>query len=372
MIWAFVFINYAALKNSAGGIKVVWEELGNAIFRIQSNSLAMPITVFAATYFLVFLIKFIAQTQLKALAQRTNNKFDDILIGAISEIHWPFNLIISLYTASHFAPQYPQANTWLGFLALIIFLYYAVRILQKIIRLLIDGYVYEHASANKGHDPGIIIFLSKFTSYSLWLLAALIILDNIGFDINALLAGLGIAGIAIALALQNVLADVFSAISIYFDKPFRKGDFIILGAEMGTVQKVGIKTTRIQALQGEEIVISNRELTETRIHNYGRMAKRRVQFNTGITYETPEKKMPQANEIIRKSIESVKGAEVDRVHFKEFGDFSLIFEAVYYLPTSDYNAYMDAQQKVNTEIMKGFAKNKIEFAYPTSKVFLAK
>src|SRR3989344_5740426 len=159
----------------------------------------------------------------------------------------------------------------------------------------IDDYVTEHyLETHQGgaakYDPMIIIFMSRFAYYIAALFAVLIIASNAGFDVNALIAGLGVAGIAIALALQNILSDVFSSISIYFDKPFKAGDFIILGTDMGIVKKIGIKTTRIQALQGEEIVISNRELTELRIHNFGKMKERRIEFRFGVVYETPQSK----------------------------------------------------------------------------------
>jgi small-conductance mechanosensitive channel len=206
----------------------------------------------------------------------------------------------------------------------------------------------------------------------LWVFAALLILSNLGYDITALMAGLGIGGIAIALALQNVLEDIFSSLSIYFDKPFVVGDFIILGDDLGEVQKIGIKTTRIKHLQGQELVVSNKELTSTRIHNYGKMKKRRVVFDFGVVYDTPVKKLKKIPDIIKNVVESAGPTTFDRAHFKKFWESSLNFEVVYYITGSDYNAYMDIQESINLAIMEEFESMGVEFAYPTQTVYLNK
>ena len=198
------------------------------------------------------------------------------------------------------------------------------------------------------------------------------VLSNLGYNVTTLVAGLGIGGLAIAFALQKVLEDIFSSVSIYFDKPFEIGDFIIVGEQMGVVKKIGIKSTRIQALQGEEIVISNRELTSVRIQNFKRMEKRRVAFSFGVLYSTSNAKLKKAIEMVKKIVEKAEHADLDRVHFKAFGSSSLDFEVVYYLKSRDYNVYMDTQQEINFAIKEAFEKEKIEFAYPTQTIHLAK
>lgn len=218
--------------------------------------------------------------------------------------------------------------------------------------------------------PMVIDFLSKFLKVSLWGVAVIFILSNLGYNVSTLVAGLGIGGIAIALAVQNVLGDIFSSLSIYFDKPFVVGDFIIVGEDLGVVKKIGIKSTRIQTLQGQELVISNRELTESRINNYKKMERRRIVFGFGIKYETPLKKVKKIPGIVKDIVNNMELAQADRVHFKEFGDFSLNFEAVYYLNSSEYNKYMDTQEEINFAIKERFEKEDIEFAYPTQTVFV--
>ncbi len=205
-----------------------------------------------------------------------------------------------------------------------------------------------------------------------WIILFLLILANLGVEITALIAGLGIGGIAIALALQSILSDLFASFSIYFDKPFEEGDFIIIGNDMGVVKDIGIKTTRIQTLQGQELVVSNSEMTKTRINNYKKMKERRIVFQFGVTYNTPNTKMKKVNDIVKKVIKGIKIARLDRVNFHKFGDSSLNYEVVYFLDTSDYNEYMNVQEKINLEVKKEFEKAGIEFAFPTRTVYLEK
>ena len=177
---------------------------------------------------------------------------------------------------------------------------------------------------------------------------------------------------AIALAVQNILGDMFSSFSIYFDRPFEVGDFIIVGDHMGVVKKIGLKTTRIQALQGEEIVISNAELTSTRIRNFKKMQKRRIVFTVGVTYDTPKEKLEKIPSIVATIMAKVENADLDRVHFKEFADSSLNYEIVFYALTGDFGKYMDSRQAINLGLIEAFGKEGIEFAFPTQTVHLAK
>ena len=184
--------------------------------------------------------------------------------------------------------------------------------------------------------------------------------------------GMGVAGIAIAFALQNVLSDVFSAFSIYFDRPFEIGDFIIVGEYAGIVTKIGMKSTRVKLLQGEELVLSNRELTSASVRNFKKMKKRRIMFHFGVTYDIPLKKLKKIPEMVKKIIDGVELADADRVHFREYGDFSLNFEVVYYMKIGDYVRYMDTQQEINFAIKEAFEKEGIEMAFPTQTIFLNK
>ncbi|MFP4567511.1 MAG: mechanosensitive ion channel family protein [Candidatus Woesearchaeota archaeon] len=184
-------------------------------------------------------------------------------------------------------------------------------------------------------------------------------------NLLTIFAGLGLASVVIAFALQNVLSDLFASVAIYFDRPFGKGDFIITGTDMGTVQSIGIKSTRIKTLNGEELIVSNRELTDTRVRNFKNMEKRRVALNVGVQYDTPLDKLKKIPKIIEKIFEKINDAELSRAHFKSFMDSSLEFEAIYFIKSKEYQLYMDTQQYVNLEIIKIFRKEGIEFAFPT-------
>ena len=213
--------------------------------------------------------------------------------------------------------------------------------------------------------------LTNFVKILIWGGGIILLLDNLGFKVSAIIAGLGIGGVAVALAAQAVLGDVFSFFAIMLDRPFELGDFIIIGDFMGTVEHVGIKTTRLRSLGGEQLVFSNTDLTNSRVRNYKRMDQRRILFKVGVTYQTSPAQLREIPDIIKSAIGKIKNTVFDRAHFASFGDFSLVIEVVYYVLSAEYNVYMDVQQQINLAISEEFAKRGIEFAYPTQTVFLA-
>lgn len=205
-----------------------------------------------------------------------------------------------------------------------------------------------------------------------WALALLFALDQLGFDITALVAGLGIGGVAVALAVQNILGDLLGSLSIVLDKPFVVGDFIVVGDDLGTVEHIGIKTTRVRALSGELIIFPNGDLLKSRIHNYKRMYERRVLFRIDVIYETPPEKLELIPGLVRHAIELQQKTRFDRAHLKECGAHSYVFEAVHFVIDPDFNVHMDIHQAVNLAIIRAFEHEEIEFAYPTQTLFLAK
>ena len=213
-------------------------------------------------------------------------------------------------------------------------------------------------------------FIIMIIRIFVWTIGIVVLLDNMNVEISGLLTGLGISGIAIAFASQKVLADIFSYFTIFFDRPFDIGDFIIIGEHRGTVSHIGLKTTRIKSLSGEELVFSNNDLTDSRISNYGKMKERRINFKIGVVYSTSLEKLEKIPEIIEKIINNVEKTTFDRAHFSSYGDFSLIFEVVYYVKDSDYKVYMDIQEKINLEIKRKFEELNIEIAYPTQSIYL--
>jgi len=218
---------------------------------------------------------------------------------------------------------------------------------------------------------GSISIIGVILNAVIWALVVLLTLDNLGIDITALVAGLGIGGIAVALAVQNIFGDLFASLSITLDRPFVVGDFLIVGDVLGTVETIGIKSTRLRSLNGEQIVMPNSDLLGSRVRNYGRMMERRVVFATGVTYETPIEALERIPRLIQDIVEGQADTRFDRSHFAAHGAASLNFETVYYVRSPDYNRYMDIQQAINLRLHREFAKLGIEFAYPTQKVFVA-
>lgn len=201
---------------------------------------------------------------------------------------------------------------------------------------------------------------------TVWSVALLLIFENLGFDVTALVAGLGIGGIAVALAAQSVLGDLFSSLAIVLDRPFEVGDFIVFDTQSGTVEKIGIKTTRIRSLTGEQITCANSDLVKSRIHNFKRMHERRIVVVLGVTYDTPPEKLERIPEILKGIIEAQEQARFDRAHFRSFGDSALEFEIVYWVMNSDVAVYMDVQQAINFAILRAFKEEGIGFAFPTT------
>jgi len=237
-----------------------------------------------------------------------------------------------------------------------------------------DEWLHDYIERCRKDNPAAVTSVNAagfITKLVLWFAVFLLTLDNVGIDITAMLAGMGIGGIAIALAVQSILGDLFSSLTIVLDKPFVVGDFLIVGDYMGAVESVGLKTTRIRSLSGEQLVLSNSDLLSSRIRNYGRMYERRVVFAIGVTYDTPREKLKAIPQIIRKALEAQDNTRFDRSHFKAYGAFSLDFETVYYVTKADYNVYMDIQQAVNLHIHERFEEEGIEFAFPTQTVYVA-
>jgi small-conductance mechanosensitive channel len=223
-------------------------------------------------------------------------------------------------------------------------------------------------------DPEAVTTLNVFrigAVATLWVVAALVTIRNVlEQDITALITGLGIGGIAVALATQNILADLFASLSIVIDKPFVVGDFIIVGESMGTVEHIGLKTTHIRSLSGEQLIIGNGDLLKSRIRNFKRMAERRVVLRLGVTYQTPADQLEQIPTMIRNAIEKHQTTRFDRSHMTGFGDSSYDFEAVYWILSPQYLDFANTHQAVLIDIVRTFTQEKVEFAYPTRTLFV--
>lgn len=307
-------------------------------------------------------VRFLAR-RLRAVAGRTRTELDDLAADLLEGTKtWVF-LLVALWagTLVLLGPWNPRAANIarLGVLLQVGFW------LADILRWYLDRYRAERVAAD---DPGAataIGAMSFLGRVALWSVVLLTALAMLGFEIAPALAGLGVGGIAVALAVQNILGDLFASLSIVFDQPFVIGDFIIVGDMPGTVEYVGLKTTRVRALSGEQLIFSNSDLLNSRIRNFKRMAERRVVFRFGVQYDTGHAKLNQIPGIVREIIEGLELVRFDRAHFASFGDSSLDFEVVYYMLVADYTAYMDAQQEINLELYRRMEELEVEFAFPT-------
>lgn len=207
----------------------------------------------------------------------------------------------------------------------------------------------------------------------MWTLVVLLILENLtGIKIDALIASLGITGVAVALAVQNILGDLFASLSIAIDKPFVIGDLINIDTFTGTVEHIGLKSTRVRSINGEEVIFSNSDMLNSRIRNFKNLERRRVVFPVGVIYQTSHEKLEKIPSIIKEIIDDLEGVTLDRAHLAGFGDFSINFEVAYFIESPDYIRYMDLQQAINLELYRRFSQENIEFAYPTQTVILDK
>jgi len=337
---------------------------GNTVLAWLSALLLMGVI----TVVLRLLISLVMR-RLSAFAKKTETDLDDLVADLIARTKLFFLLIVSMYFAT-FALTLPQAATrvirTVAMLALLIqAAIWASGFISFWLKRQMKRKLEEDAATATTFSA--LGFLSKLI---VWSVVLLLVLDNLGVDITTLVAGLGIGGIALALAVQNILGDLFASLSIVLDKPFVIGDFIIVGDLLGTVEKIGLKTTRVRSLSGEQLVFSNNDLLQSRIRNYKRMFERRILFSFGVTYQTPHEKLAAIPAMIREIIEAQDQVRFDRAHFKEYGDFSLNFEIVYYVKNPDYNFYMDTQQAINLALYRRFQEEAIDFAYPTQTIHM--
>ncbi|PLW82840.1 mechanosensitive ion channel protein MscS [Kineobactrum sediminis] len=330
--------------------------------------LVASVVFFVAALVLRIVSGFI-QRRLSAFSKRTRTNIDDYLVAALGKTKILFLLIISIVLASSLLTLPVDIEVALEHTLIVALLIQIGFWVAEFSRESLDHYRKRSLSENPASVTTINV-LGLFIRITLWSVVFLLALDNLGVDITALIAGLGIGGIAVALASQKILGDLFASLSIMLDRPFAVGDFLILDDYLGSVEQVGLKTTRLRSLSGEQLVFSNSDLLDSRIRNYGRMYERRVVFKIGVTYYTPRSKLKAIPAIMRNAVEAQEHTRFDRSHFASYGDYSLVFETVFYVLMPDYNVYMDIQQGVYFYIHEQFEREQIEFAFPTQQLFV--
>ncbi len=347
------------------------EFLNQTLYGNTLQTWAIALGVAAAVFVALRLIEEVLIVWIEKITKRTKTQWDDLVVHALRGTKSIFLLIVALF-AGAIVLDLPDAVG--GIIRTV-----------TIIAVLVQGgmwisaglmfWIHSHREKLVEEDAASAMTINAIgfvVRLALWSVVLLLALDNLGVDVTALVAGLGVGGIAVALAVQNILGDLFASLSIVLDKPFVIGDFIIVGELPGTVENIGVKTTRVRALSGEQLVFSNADLLSSRIRNYGRMYERRVPFTIGVTYETSRDNLAKIPTIVREAVESQENTRFDRCHFKSYGDFSLNFETVYHVQDPSYNVYMDIQQAINLKLHERFEAEGIEFAYPTQTLFVVK
>ncbi len=340
---------------------------------IEANTIQDGIYAMLAAIALMLVLHVLLKLVLRRLgraAKTTDTQIDDFLVDMLSARRVVLVVGAGLYLGSHFLTLPASLEKFVdrAFITIII-----LQIGFWSNRGLIFWLRHRFTQGEK-EDEGARAMTMSLLSFVgrvvLWAVILLLMLDNLGINVTALVTSLGIGGIAVALAVQNILGDLFAALSIAIDKPFVIGDFIVVGDALGSVEHVGLKTTRIRSLGGEQIIFSNNDLLKSRIRNYKRMQERRAVFAIGVTYDTAVEKLEQIGSLIQQAIEAQGDVRVDRVHFKNFGAYSLDFEAVYYVLKPDFSFLMDVQQAINLQLVRSFAQHGIEFAFPTQTLHI--
>ncbi|MFO7657208.1 MAG: mechanosensitive ion channel family protein, partial [Bacteroidales bacterium] len=293
-------------------------------------------------------VKYAVLKRFKKWSEQTETMLDDFIVRALEKAVIPLLNFTAFFISVNTLTLSEKIEGFLHAASVVVITFFALRLITAAIRHAIKSKLsnLEDSETKIKQMKGIMILINIV----IWILGIIFLLDNFGYDITAFITGMGIGGIAIALAAQNILGDLFNYFVIFFDKPFEVGDFIIVDQKLGTVESIGIKTSRIRSLTGEELVFANSDLTNSRVHNYKRMQKRRILFKIGVTYQTSIENLRIIPDIIKEIITIQEDADFDRAHFQQYGDFSLDFEIVYFILSSDYNRYMDIQQSINLRI----------------------
>jgi small-conductance mechanosensitive channel len=344
-------------------------ELTDTFYGNEVRSWLIALAVAAGVLVALRLVEQVLIVRVQRVAKKTETMVDDIIIGSLRKTKLLFLLLVAVFAGSLSLDLEPAVRSILLSTVMIATLIQVGVWVSRGLQIWLEHY---RETEEDGANRTTMNALSFVGRLILWVIVFLLVIDNLGVDVTALVAGMGIGGIAVALAVQNILGDLFASLSIVLDKPFVNGDFIAVGDMAGSVEHVGIKTTRIRSISGEQLVFSNSDLLQSRVRNFGRMAQRRVVFSLGVTYQTPAEKLERIPSLIRSAIETQEGVRFDRCHFASYGDSALNFETVYYVESSDYTQHMDILQAVNLRIYRAFEEEGIEFAYPTQTLFVAK
>ncbi len=332
----------------------------------------IAIGVLLGVFLFLVLFKRIIKNRLVNLIKGSKTELDNFMIPVLKQTRWFTFLGLGIYIGSLALTVPADIQLWLN---------KGIRILltlqvgfwgMGLVSYYINREIASKVEEDHSEEATTLDALGLIGNIVIWVILSLVILDNLNVEISSLVASLGIGGIAVALAVQNILGDLFGCLTIALDKPFAIGDFVVVDEFEGDIEDIGLKSTRIRSLSGEELIFSNSDLLNSRIRNYKRLEKRRISFSIGVLYDTGVEKLKKIPGIVEKIISPLENVQFDRAHFKSMGDYSLNFSIVYYVLDPIYVSYLDVQQTINLEIIQRFEKEGIEFAYPTQTLIMEK
>ena len=346
----------------------MWDFLRNPLADNTAQDWLIAAGVVVVMIVLIRTVIGIGLRRLKVIAAKTETDVDDLVTELLEKTKFLFVALVALYAGALSLNLPPEVDDLLSTLLVLGFLIQGAFWANGVVNYILGSWAQQKFEADPTISTalGSVGFLIRF---AVWATFVMLALDNLGIDVGPLVASLGIGGVALALALQGVLGDLFASLSIIFDKPFVVGDSIKVGDLAGTVQHVGLKSTRIRALTGEQLVFSNADLLSSRIQNFQHRQERRCAFTLGVTYDTPSEKLERIPGLIQEIIESRENTRFERCLFMVFGDSALNFEAVYHMLVPDFQTYGETHHAINLEIFRRFGEEGIEFAYPTQKIY---
>ena len=341
-------------------------------WKLYNNSLgrwAAAVAILAAGILLLYVVRRVVMSRLERVARRTTTEVDDFALDLLRRTRFFFVFFLALSAASYVVTLDSTTHRVIRGLTVVATAIQALIWGSGIVTFGVDRYTRRHAEGGEV-SPTTVSALSYLGRGVVFLIVLIIALDSLGVKVTALVTGLGVGGIAIALAVQNILGDLFGALSIVLDKPFVVGDAIAVDGIDGTVEKIGLKTTRVRASSGEQVVFSNADLLRSRIRNFRRMQERRIVFSVGAALATPPDLVARVPALLAEIVRAQPQVRFDRAHLRRIGDTALEFETVYWVTTPDYLVFMNTQQAINLAILQRFGAEGIALALPTRAVVL--
>ena len=344
--------------------------LNQTLLGNELNSWLIAVGITLGVYIVLTLIKRLFHHRLTRLVAKSRMQADDFLIPVLDQTRWFSFIALGMLLGAQYLQLPGEVDLWFGRVMRIVLSIQLGLWGTGLIGFYIERSVDAKIDQDHGEDATTLDALGLMLKIALWVILALIILDNLNIEINSLITSLGIGGIAVALAVQHILGDLFSSLSISLDKPFAIGDFIVVGDFEGDVEDIGLKSTRVRALSGEEVIFANSDLLNSRIRNYKRLEERRISFSFGVVYGIPSEKLEAIPGMVEEIIAPLENVRYERTHLKNLGDFALEYSVVYFVLVPDYASYLDIQQQINLALYRRFEEEGIEFAYPTQTVLL--